>query len=26
VVFAIILGPLIVSIHDRLVDEERVPR
>jgi rod shape-determining protein MreD len=25
-VLAAILGPLIVSIHDRLVDEERVPR
>ena len=26
VVVATFLGPLIVSIHDRLVDEERVPR
>jgi rod shape-determining protein MreD len=26
VVVAAILGPLIVSIHDRLTDEERVPR
>jgi hypothetical protein len=26
VLAAVVIGPLVVSIHDRLTDEERAPR